>query len=175
MRWWTSPRPQWSGLKKAAGVLQYYSGKKKRHTLKAQVVIERKTLRIVCLATGKGRQHDFKVYKSSKVKLHPQTEFLGDRGFQGIHHQHRNSHTPYRKSKRKPLTPQQLKVNQRLASERIPVEHVIRRLKVFRVLKETYRHRRKRFGLRLHLIAGLYNFDLQIATSLWLSPKVYCL
>jgi hypothetical protein len=39
---------------------------------------------------------------------------------------------------------------------------VIRRLKVFRVLKETYRHRRRRFGLRLNLIAGLYNADLQV-------------
>jgi hypothetical protein len=31
---------------------------------------------------------------------------------------------------------------------------------VFRVLKEVYRHRRKRFGLRVHLLAGLYNADL---------------
>ncbi|MEM7737896.1 MAG: IS5/IS1182 family transposase, partial [Deinococcota bacterium] len=35
-----------------------------------------------------------------------------------------------------------------------------RRLKVFRVLKETYRHRRRRFALRLTLIAALYNLDL---------------
>ena len=40
------------------------------------------------------------------------------------------------------------------------VENVIRRLKVFRVLKETYRHRRQRHGLRVHLLAGLYNHDL---------------
>ena len=87
-------------------------------------------------------------------------EFLGDRGFQGIQHQHRNSHTPYKKSKKNPLSPEQIKANQRLASERIPVEHVFRRLKVFGVL-----HRR-RFGLCLHLIAGLYNFDLQLIQCL---------
>lgn len=100
------------------------------------------------------------------MRLHPRTEFLGDRGFQGIQPQHRNSRTPHKKSLKKPLTPQQSKANQRLASERIPVEHVIRRLKVFHVFKDTYRHRHRRFGLRLHLIAGLYNFDLQIARSL---------
>ena len=49
-----------------------------------------------------------------------------------------------------------------LASERVIAENVIRRRKVFRVLKETYRHRRKRFGLRVHLLAGLYNHDLQV-------------
>jgi hypothetical protein len=50
-----------------------------------------------------------------------------------------------------------------LAGERVLAEHVIRRLKVFRVLKETYRHRRRRYGLRVHLLAGLYNHDLLAA------------
>jgi hypothetical protein len=31
--------------------------------------------------------------------------------------------------------------------------------KVFRVLGERYRNRRKRFGLRVNLIAGIYNLD----------------
>jgi hypothetical protein len=36
------------------------------------------------------------------------------------------------------------------------VEHVIGQLKVFRILQERYRNRRKRFGL----MAGIYNYDL---------------
>ena len=40
------------------------------------------------------------------------------------------------------------------------VEHAIRRLKVFRLLGERYRNRRKRFGLRLNLIAALTNLQL---------------
>ncbi|MBT7070475.1 MAG: IS5/IS1182 family transposase, partial [Anaerolineae bacterium] len=39
-------------------------------------------------------------------------------------------------------------------------EHVIGKLKVFRILSERYRNRRKRFGLRFNLIASLYNFEL---------------
>jgi hypothetical protein len=31
------------------------------------------------------------------------------------------------------------------------------------VLKGVYRHRRRRFGLRVNLIAGLYNYDLKLA------------
>ncbi|MBT7069820.1 MAG: IS5/IS1182 family transposase, partial [Anaerolineae bacterium] len=38
--------------------------------------------------------------------------------------------------------------------------HVIGKLKVFRILSERYRNRRKRFGLRFNLIASLYNFEL---------------
>lgn len=40
------------------------------------------------------------------------------------------------------------------------MEHVIRKLKVFKIVAETYRNRRKRFGLRINLIAAIYNLEL---------------
>nr|WP_277873928.1 hypothetical protein [Trichocoleus sp. FACHB-832] len=43
------------------------------------------------------------------------------------------------------------------------IEHINRRLKVFRILSQRYRNRRKRFGWRCHLIAGIYNYELQKA------------
>ena len=52
------------------------------------------------------------------------------------------------------------KANRELSQQRIFVEHVIGKLKVFRILSERYRTRRKRFGLRFNLIASLYNFEL---------------
>jgi hypothetical protein len=48
--------------------------------------------------------------------------------------------------------------NRALARLRVRIEHVIRRFKIFRLFSSRYRNRRKRFGLRLHLIAGLLNF-----------------
>ncbi|TRU86788.1 MAG: IS5/IS1182 family transposase, partial [Microcystis novacekii Mn_MB_F_20050700_S1] len=36
-----------------------------------------------------------------------------------------------------------------------------RRLKIFRILSSRYRNRRRRFGLRLNLIAGIYNYELR--------------
>lgn len=42
------------------------------------------------------------------------------------------------------------------------VEHVNRRLKIWRILAEHYRNRRKRFGLRFNLLAGLYNYELAL-------------
>lgn len=65
-----------------------------------------------------------------------------------------------------PRTLQNLKINglhknlnTLLARERIVIEHVNRRLKIFRILAERYRNRRRRFGLRCNLIAALYNFE----------------
>ena len=111
---------------------------------------------------GKGREHDFRLFKRSKLRPHFRTELLADSGYQGLGKLHPNSRIPHkRRRKTIPLTPEQKAHNLALASQRVLVENVIRRLKVFRVLKEVYRHRRKRFGLRIHLLAGLYNYDLK--------------
>ena len=59
-----------------------------------------------------------------------------------------------------PLTSEQKTANRELACQRIFVEHVIRKVKIFRILSERYRNRRKRFGLRFNLIASLYNLEL---------------
>ena len=83
-----------------------------------------------------------------------------DTGYQGIHKIHANTEIPKKKSKKKPLTKEDKKYNMEISSSRVTVENVIRSLKIFRVLAEKYRCRRKRFGLRLNLIAGIYNFEL---------------
>lgn len=106
---------------------------------------------------GKGREHDFRLFKPCDIRFHEHTEVLADRGYQGLQHLHSNSQTPQRKPPRKPLSQEAKPANRDLASLHIPVEHVIRTLKIFRILKETYRNKRRRFGLRLHLIAALCN------------------
>ena len=91
------------------------------------------------------------------------TELLADSGYQGLAKHHANCRTPFKRRRKSiALTPQQKAHNRALASERVLAENVIRRLKVFRVLKETYRHRRRRHGLRVHLLAGLYNHGMVI-------------
>ena len=57
------------------------------------------------------------------------------------------------------------------AQLRVVAEHVNRRLKIFRILAERYRNRRKRFGLRFNLIAAILNFEL--ATPSWFTQEVY--
>jgi len=85
---------------------------------------------------------------------------LGDAGYQGLAGEHGNSQTPTKKPKGGELTKEQKRANRELARERIVVENVIRHLKIFRIVAEKYRNRRRRFGLRFNLIAGLYNFEL---------------
>jgi len=83
-----------------------------------------------------------------------------DSGYQGIQRFHAKSNLPKKKSKHHPLSAQDKKENRELARQRVLNEHVFASLKRFRIIAERYRNRRKRFGLRFNLIAGLYNFEL---------------
>lgn len=138
---------------------QFYSGKQKEHTLKTQLIIGQKTGLIVCLVNGKGKTHDFKLFKNSGVKFGILMKVIADKGYQGITKIHQLSETPIKKKKGKNLTQEEKISNRQLNRLRVIVEHINRRLKIFKILSYPYRNRGKRFGLRAHLIAGIYNYD----------------
>lgn len=122
-------------------------------------MVDRKTRQIICVEIAKGKTHDFSLYKHSKLLIHKASELLADKGYQGIHKLHPNSRTPKRKPPKQQLSKEDKTSNKAIASLRMVVEHVLRRLKVFRVLAGPYRNRRKRLGLRVNLIAAIYNRD----------------
>lgn len=131
----------------------------KLHTLKSQLAI--RGGKAVCIFGSKGRKHDFRVYKESKVSFgRGITKVDADSGYQDLHKRCKAAVVPVKGSKRKPLDAVAKAHNQALASERISIEHYIRRLKVFRILKHTYRNRRRKYFLRLNLIAAVCNLQL---------------
>ena len=83
-------------------------------------------------------------------------------GYQGLSKLHEKGQTPQKKPRKAELTDAQKQSNRELARRRVVVEHVIRSLKIFRILAERYRNRRQRFSLRFNLIAGLYNYELSL-------------
>jgi hypothetical protein len=147
-----------SALKK--GQRNYYSGKKKRHTLKTQVVVNKLTAEIVCICTNPGRWHDFRIFKESNTHINPSSLIAVDSGYQGLQKLHANTELPKKNTKKKPLSRTDKEQNSQLASKRVLNENVIGVVKRFRILAEKYRNRRKRFNLRFNLIAGIYNFEL---------------
>jgi hypothetical protein len=137
-----------------------YSGKKKRHTQKTQIVADKSSRKILCTTFDKGRKHDFKLFKESKVHFKKESACLVDTGYQGICKIHPNSELPKKKTKKKPLSKEDKKENQRISSIRITIENIIRDVKIFRIIAEKYRNRRRRFAMRFNLIAAIYNLNL---------------
>ncbi len=142
---------------------EFYSGKKKQHTLKCQVIMEKASLNIICLHFGHGRTHDFKLFHASGVHFHRDTKSLEDSGYQGIAAYHANSFIPLKKPKNGELSDSDRDYNRALGSERVCIEHVNRRLKIFKILALRYRNRRRRYGLRFNLVAALYNHERSLA------------
>ena len=88
-----------------------------------------------------------------------------DAGYQGLGKIHEATLGPYKAGRGRPLERAQKRVNRAVARLRVKVEHVIGSLKRFRILAERYRNRRRRFGLRVNLLAGLHNHDLLVRPS----------
>jgi len=116
--------------------------------------------KIICVEFCNGKQHDFKLLKISKVIFQTETKVLTDSGHQGLQKIHGNTQQPKKKTKLHPLTKEDKKENRNLSSERVLNENVIGMLKRFKIVADRYRNRRKRFGLRFNLIAGIYNYEL---------------
>ena len=134
--------------------------KKKKHTLKTQVVVDKKTGKVICTNFCNGKKHDFKLFKESKVRWVKSIKGLVDSGYTGIKKIHESTEVPKKKTKRKPLTREEKVKNREISSERVRNEHTIGFLKRFKILSERYRNRRKRFGLRFNLISGICNYEL---------------
>ena len=133
--------------------------------MKAQVVIDQRNGEILCTHYGKGSEHDFKLYKRSKIRIKKEVKCLADKGYQGIKKHHHFSQTPRKKPRKDKLSVAEKKDNRELAKQRIIIENVFAHLKKFRILQGRYRNRRKRFGLRFNLIASVYNYELNLNAS----------
>ena len=72
----------------------YYSGKKKKHTLKMQVIADASTSDVIRIFVVKGSQHDFRLFKESDVYFQKQIWVFWDKGFQSLDKLHMRSLTP---------------------------------------------------------------------------------
>ena len=139
------------------GQKDYYSGKKKQHTIKVQLIICLITLKILIVYCAKGTVHDFKMLKNSRVVINKEIRKLADSGYQGIDKLYQNTEIPFKKPKDGKLTDEQKCHNRDLSKKRVVIEHVNRRCKIFRIVKETYRGKHKNYGKTWNLVAALVN------------------
>lgn len=135
----------------------YYSGKQHTHTQKFQILIDQHDGRIVHTAMATSNEHDLTLARQHPTAFPDGCLVLADLGYVGLELAGCEVLLPFKKHPKRELEPEQKAFNQRLAHFRVRVEHVIRTLKIFRILKERYRNRRQRFERRLNLIAALTN------------------
>ncbi len=144
----------------------YYSGKKKQHTLKSQVAVDRADGTFVDVSYSvPGPTADLTLLQSSGLlqRLPPGVGAWGDLaylGLQALHPQGLGA-TPRRKPRGKERPPQDQAYNQAFARERVRVEHSIGRLRRYQALKQADRHHRQNHTARVVAVAGLVNRQIR--------------
>ena len=125
---------------------------------------------IRAVACGRGKVHDFKLFKQSKIRLSENTKAKLDLGFLGIQKLYPKAELPFKASKHHPLTKEQKHSNKQLASERVLVEHINRECKIFRICKERYRGKHKNYEKTWKLVASIVNLKRSTRHLKFASP-----
>lgn len=112
--------------------------------------------------TVEGKRHDKRLADQSKYNLPKDSTLLQDTGFQGFNIQDVAIVQPKKKPKGKELTEAEKLANQEISKVRVRIEHVIRSVKIYRIVKDKFRNWLKGFKDQVMEIAcGLHNFKLQ--------------
>jgi hypothetical protein len=127
-----------------------YSGKKKAHTIKTQIVVDAKGDIRHISASVPGNIHDKKLFDQSGVVLPDNAK--GDLAYLGT-----NLTIPVKSSKLHPLTQRQKDSYTRHSKKRIVVEHVFASLKAFRILADRFRGSLAHYHEYFLIVCGLRN------------------
>ena len=143
---------------------RYYSGKKKMHTLKNQFIVLPKGEDIVDVYVGNlGKTSDINLFRETHKKFAPEQKFLGDKAYIG----NAQITTPHKKPRKAEISELHKQENKQLSSRRIGVEHMICRVKIFRVASDRFPLARHRYGQVIMAVCGLVRLRLN---CLVLSP-----
>ncbi|TXL89144.1 transposase, partial [Streptococcus pneumoniae] len=116
--------------------------------------------RIVSLDNTVNYCHDMKLFKSVRNNIGQAGKVLADSFYQGLMNICPQAQSSRKSSKLKPLIAEDKAYNHALSKERSKVENIFAKVKTFKIFSTTYRNHRKRFGLRMNLIAGIINHEL---------------
>jgi hypothetical protein len=140
-----------------------YSGKKKRHTLKTQIATDQDGEILQSNPGHRGPKADIKLYEETPLPEPFANKLrIGDKAYSS--QDHPEITTPHKKPKGGELTEERKAQNKEIARQRIVVEHAIRRIKGFRILRDDYRLAVGLFPLVALAVVGLIQFSRIIAS-----------
>jgi hypothetical protein len=139
-----------------------FSGKKKRHTRKNNVITDKRTGKVKGLSpTVEGKRHDKKLADEQDGAFPPGCTLWKDTGFQGYEPNQVKTLQPTKKPKGRDLSPDEKAANTAISRDRILIEHTLGGVKVFRIVHDVFRNIREGFDdLVMEIACGLHNFRI---------------
>ncbi len=146
---------------------KYYSGKKKKHTVKTQLMVNKEGKILYKSKYKKGRQHDYMVYKDEQPQIPSQVENVLDLGYLGCEKDFPTVKysLPIKKKRNIDLTVEEKEYNKNHSRQRVIIEHTICRIKKFCIMGTKYRNRLKRYDHISDIVSGLVNYRIMNSVS----------
>jgi DDE superfamily endonuclease/Helix-turn-helix of DDE superfamily endonuclease len=136
---------------------KYYSGKKKKHTFKNQLIVMPKGQEIVDVVVGfPGATSDLKIWRERRKELSKNQKFQGDKAYVG----EPAIDTPHKKTRSQGITVEQKQENQKKARKRVVVEHLIRLVKTWRIAAERFRLKSATYEPVILAVCGLIRWRI---------------
>ena len=151
------PRPKNKTRRKV-----YYSGKKKGHTVKTQLMVNSQGLIIHKTGHKKGKRHDYGIYKKNRPVISKEVVNVFDLGYLGVEKDFpdQKSSLPNRKKRNQDLSLEEKECNQNHSRKRIVIEHTICRLKKYRIMGDIFRNRLRKYNRVSDIVSGLVNYRI---------------
>ena len=146
---------------------RFYSGKKKTHTVKNNLIVTLGQRRVEYLGhTWEGKKHDKKICDEEGHEFPEGSTLYKDTGYQGYEPAGVHTRQPKKKPRGRDLTQEEKEQNSLISSMRIVVEHVICGVKRCRIVKDVFRNTREKFAdLVMEIACGLHNFRTAYRTG----------
>ena len=138
---------------------EFYSGKKKRHTVKNVTIGDRRTRKIKALSrTRPGKTSDKRTADDEHYRFPARSKLWKDTGFQGYEPPKVRTYQPKKKPPKGELTADEKASNQAISRKRVRIEHSIGGAKVFHIARDVFRNRRDEYvDLTFETACGLHN------------------
>jgi DDE superfamily endonuclease/Helix-turn-helix of DDE superfamily endonuclease len=152
------PRPENKRKRKS-----YYSGKKKKHTVKTQYMVNGEGAILHKTGHKRGRIHDYEIFKNNHPITPLQVENVLDLGYMGVQNDFPTvkSVLPFRKKRKiSELSNEEKKHNRKHSKLRVVVEHTVSRIKKFGIMGTKFRNKLGRYNRTSDIVSGLVNFRI---------------
>jgi IS5 family transposase len=151
---------------------EHYSGKKKKHTRKTQIIVnEHGEIRHLSPSTP-GKTHDIKHFRGSGATQEIPKDITvgGDAGYDGLGNDlpEHSVITSFKARRNHPLNDEQKLLNREFSSTRIVVENTFAHLQHFKILAHQFRHHLDRYDDAFRAVVAIVNprIKQRVAASL---------
>jgi hypothetical protein len=145
----------------------FYSGKKKKHTVKTQLMVNNEGLILHKTGHDRGRIHDYEIFKNKHPITPLQVENVLDLGYLGVKSDFPTVKyvLPFRKRRKSELSDEEKRYNGKHSKLRVIIEHTISRIKKFGIMGTKFRNRLGRYDHASDIVSGLVNFRIMMRTN----------